>query len=64
MGASGPSEWKLYHSSYESSSYSMNRAQKHQRHGNFPRMVCNPKSNGPGEDLEKNSGNDIPRMSL
>lgn len=35
----------------ESSAYSMSQAQKHQRPGNFPRTVCNPKSNGPREDL-------------
>ena len=53
MGGSDPAEWRLYHSSYESTSWSMNQAQKHQRHGNFPGRVCNPKSNDPREDLEK-----------
>ena len=52
MGGSDPAEWHLYHSSYESLSWSMNQAQKHQRHGNFPRRVCNPKSNDPREALE------------
>lgn len=56
----------------EVSSYSVNQAQKYQEHGNFPRLPYNPKSNGPGEDLEnalgkiwgKNRGNNIPKMSL
>ena len=53
MGGSDPAEQHVYHSSYESSSWSMNQAQKHPWHGNFPRRVCNPKSNDPREDLEK-----------
>lgn len=40
----------------EVSSYSVNQTQKYQEHGNFPRLPYNPKSNGPGEDLENALG--------
>lgn len=45
----------------ESSAYSVSQAQKHQKLGNFPRMVCKPKSNGPGEDLGKNEWKRYPK---